>query len=412
LIHYSYTMHRPLLVAILVSAASVRVSADTAAVLPFVNNSASAAQSNLDWIGESIAETLREALATRGVPTLERDEVQDAMHSLKLRERGALSEASVMKLGETLDAEQVVYGRFEFSPSTPAAGSSSRGSLRISARIVDLRRLRMEPEFQENGALEDLPVLEAHLTWRVLTQLAPKLAPAESDFRALRPSIRLDAEENYVRGLLARDTEQKEKYFIQAARLDARFAHPCYQLGRIHYQRKEFRQAVEWLEKVGPEDIHYRAANFLLGLARFQSGDYTGAQKAFQTILATVPLNEVYNDLGAAESRRNQPEAIDDFRKALEGDQNDPVYQFNVGYALWKKGDFTAAAEQFRAVLNRDPGDQTAAALLSRCLKKQGFRTGDAGSAEARAQGQERLKTNYEERAYWQLKSLLESKTP
>ncbi len=384
--------------------------AETAAVLPFV--SGAAAPASLDWIGESIAETVREALGSRGILTLERSDVQEAYSRLSLREHSPLSQASVMKIGETLDAEQVVYGSFEFKPAAAASGPGARGSLKISARIVDLRHLHLGPEFVETGAIEDLATLQAHLAWRALQLLAPRLAPPEADFRTLRAPIRLDAEENYVRGLLAHDAEQKEKYFTQAARLDARFAHPCYQLGQIHYQRKEYREAADWLEKVGPEDIHYRPANFLLGLARFQSGDYPGAQKAFQSIVTTVPLSEVYNNLGAAESRRNAPQAVEDFRKALEGDSNDPVYHFNLGYALWKKGDFAAAADRFRAVLDRTPEDQMATLLLGRCLKKQGLRPGDAHAADARLQALERLKTNYEERAYWQLKSMLESKAP
>ncbi len=122
-------------------------------------------------------------------------------------------------------------------------------------------------------------------------------------------------------------------------------------------------------------------------------------------------LSEVYNDLGASESRRDLPQAVEDFRKALEGDTNDPVYHFNLGYALWKKGDFAAAAERFRAALDRDPEDHMATLLLGRCLKKQGPHSGDAATA-ARLQGLERLKTNYEERAYWQLKAVLDAKTP
>jgi tetratricopeptide (TPR) repeat protein len=373
-----------------------------------------AQQANLDWIGESIAETVREALGSRGVLTLERGEVLEAYRRLGLRERSPLSEASVMKIGETLDSEQVMYGRFEFTPApaSPTASTGMRGSLKITARIIDRRRMRLGPEFVETGALEDLATLQAHLAWRALQLLAPKLAPPEADFRALRLPIRLDAEENYTRGLLTSDAEQKEKYFLQAARLDARFAHPCYQLGQIHYQRKEYREATDWLEKVGAEDAHFRPASFLLGLARFQSGDYAGAQKAFQTIVTTVPLAEVYNNMGAAESRQNRPQAVEDFRKALEGDANDPVYHFNLGYALWKKGDFAAAADRFRAVLDRSPEDQMATLLLGRCLKKQGLRVGDAHAADARLQALERLKTNYEERAYWQLKSMLDSKTP
>lgn len=404
--------------------------ADTVAVLPFWNQVSSHQSDsapptgNLDWIGESIAEMVREALGARGVLSFDRTEIQDAVHRLRLHDRAALSQASVIKIGEELDAEQILSGSFEFTraipPTAPPPGSTpsrkllSAGSLKISARVMDRRRMRLGPEFFETGALEDLATIEAHLAWQALKLLAPGMAPPESDFKTLRPAIRLDAEENYVRGLLALDPAQKEKFFLQAARLDARFTLPCYQLGVIHSQRKEYRQAVTWLEKIPPEkippdDMHYRSATFLLGLARFQSGDFPGAQKAFQLIAETVPLGEVYNNLGAAESRGNLPQAADDFRKALAGDDRDPVYQFNLGYALWKKGDFAEAAAHFRAVLDRDPEDQVATLLLGRCLKKQGVRSG-VSAADARLAGLERLKTNYQERAYWQLRAVIEAK--
>jgi tetratricopeptide (TPR) repeat protein len=388
--------------------------ADTAAVLPFWNTSAGARQNNLDWIGESIAETVREALGSRGVLMVDRDEVTDAFHRLSLRGLAVLSQASVIKIGEELDAEQVVYGGFEFTPAPPAAGTPGtgvRGSLRISARIVDLKRLHEGPEFAETGALEDLATLQAHLAWRALALVAPKFAPPEAEFRSVRVALRLDAQENYIRGLLARDPEQKEKFFLQSARLDSRFGDPCYQLGQIHLRRKDYRQAAEWLEKVNTEDIHYREARFLLGLALFQSTDYAGAQKEFQTIATLVPLSEVYNNLAASESRRNQSQAVDDFRKAAEGDPSDPVYQFNLGYALWKKGEFSGAAEHFRAALDHSPEDQMATLLLGRCLKKQGLHSGDAHAADGRLEALERLKTNYQERAYWQLKAMLEQKS-
>ncbi len=379
------------------------LAADTA-VLPFLNKTAHA--SNLDWIGESAAETVREALGMTGVATLDRNEVLEAFRRLSLRPGIALTEASVMKIGETLDAEQIVYGSYEFTQ--PASGAITTGTLHITARVLDRRRLRASPEFSETGSLEDLGTIEAHLAWRALTLIAPAMAPAEPEFRSLRTPVRIDAEENYIRGLLAPTSEQKEKYFTQAAKLDPHFAHACYQLGQIYYQRKDYKQAVAWLDKVGLGDIHSHEAGFLLGLARYRSGDFKGAQQTFQMIAAAVPLSEVFNNLGAAESRANlaQP-SIDDFRKALAGDPNDPVYRFNLGYALWKKGDFAAASEAFRALLDQVPGDPTAPLLLARCLKKQGPRA----SQDPRLDNLERLKTNFEERAYMQLKSLLAPST-
>jgi tetratricopeptide (TPR) repeat protein len=399
-------------------AATLALGADSAAVLPFVNTSdnpavanaaASGSAASLDWIGESLTETIREALASHGIVTLERDNVLEAYRRLRLRPSLEPSVASVLKLGEALDAEQVIAGTFTV---TQAPGAESKGSLKVVARVADRRRLRQSPEFTETGALEDLASLEAHLAWRALQLLAPQSAPPESDFRSLRVNTRLDAEESYTRGLLSASPEQKEKYFVQAARLDPGFAHPCFQLGKLYFARKEYKQAADWLERVGSIDVHYREANFFLGLARLETGDASGAQKAFEMIASTVPLSEVFNNLGAAENRRNLPQAVDDFRKALEGDPNDPDYHFNLGYALFKRGDFTAAADRFRAVLERVPEDQMATLLLGRCLKKQALRPGDARSPDARLQALERLKHNYEERAYWQLKSMLETKTP
>jgi hypothetical protein len=83
------------------------------------------------------------------------------------------------------------------------------------------------------------------------------------------------------------------------------------------------------------------------------------------------------------------------------------LYQFNLGYALWRAGSFTAAAERFHAVLNHDPDDAVAALLLERCEKHSGPRPGDS-----QTEGLERLKTNYEESAYWQLKAVLQPDKP
>ena len=54
-----------------------------------------------------------------------------------------------------------------------------------------------------------------------------------------------------------------------------------------------------------------------------------------------------------------------------------------------------------------DPNDQMATLLLGRCLKKQGPRT---DPADVRLQNLERLKTDFEEKAYLQLKSLIDPK--
>jgi hypothetical protein len=141
---------------LVVSAAALR--ADNVAVLPFVNRPAATdpSQGSLDWIGESIAETIRDALGARGVVTLSRTEVGDAYHQLNLSTLSIVTEASLLKIGEALDAEHVVHGTFEFTPDPSAADGIAEGSLKIAARILDRRRLRQSSEFNETGNLTDL----------------------------------------------------------------------------------------------------------------------------------------------------------------------------------------------------------------------------------------------------------------
>jgi len=378
---------------------SAPVLADTVLVLPFFNQTKTA---SLDWIGESIAETLHDALSSEGILVLDRDDRLEGYRRLSLRPNALLTRASIIKAGDALDAATVVYGQYELMPTA----APSRGSLRITARILDLKRTRQGPEFQEVGALEDLAAMETHLGWQSLQFLAPKTAPSEEEFRKARPPIRLDAIEAYVRGLLAAGAEQKHRLFTQAARLDERFSQPAFQLGRIYLAKKDYPIAAGWLERVNRADSHYLEAQFLLGLCRYYSGNFPDAEKSFDLVAAAVPLNEVYNDLGAAQSRGNRlPAAVGNFRKAIEGDSSDPDYHFNLGYALWKAGLYAEAADSFRAVTQRNSNDTEATAFLGRCLKEEGPRTGDP-----RSEGRERIKTNYEETAYRELKAELESK--
>jgi tetratricopeptide (TPR) repeat protein len=382
-------------------------------VLPFFNLSK---DSNLDWMGESLAESVREALSSEGLMALDRDDRIQAYSRLSLRPYSLLTKASVVKIGEELDAEQVIFGQYDLKvepgskgdPGSAVKSAKNGATLLITARVLDLKRVKEGPEFREVGALEDLAALQEHLAWQTLRFLKPAGAPSEAEFRERHPAVRVDAVENYTRGLLAVNADEKHRFFTQAARLDSHYSLPEFQLGRLLWSKKEYKSAAEWFQKVAPGDVHYHEASFFLGLCRYQSGDFVGAVAAFQEVTRVVPLSEVYNNLAAAESRANRlASSVDDFRKALEGDRSDSVYQFNLGYELWRAGSFTAAAERFHAVLDHDPADGEAALLLARCEKQSGPRPGDS-----QTEGLERLKTNYEESAYWQLKAVLQPDKP
>jgi tetratricopeptide (TPR) repeat protein len=395
-------MLRFLLTAVVCVAA---LRADTVLVLPFFNHSKSA---SLDWVGESIAESVRDALDSNGVLALQRDDVIEGYRRLLLRPGAQLTRASVVKLGEVLDAGKVVHGFYEVQPGEPAAPGrpASRGSLRITARILDLKRLRQGGEFAEIGPLEELAALQSHLGWQTLAFVLPQTAPSEREFRQSRPAVKMSALESYVRGLLAASPEQRHSYFTQAARMDTSYSQPRFRLGKIYWEKKDYKVSSGWLKDVTRVDPHYLEARFYLGLCRYYLGDFAGAVQAFEEVAATVPLNEVFNNLGAAQSRRgNAGEAQSNFHKAIEGDAADPDYQFNLGYVAWRAGQFDAAVSAFRSALERSSSDAEATTLLGRALKREGPRP-----AESRVEGRERLKVNYDETVYRQLQAELSRK--
>ncbi len=373
--------------------------AENVLALPFFNHTGS---TNLDWIGESISETVRDALVSEGVLALDREDRLEGYRRLSLSPGAELTHASILKTGDLLDASLVIYGSYELLPAETAK-AQSRGSLRITARIIDLKRMRQGQAYRETGAVEDLATLEFRLGWQTLQQLEWKNVPSEEEFLKARPAVRLDAMESFARGLVASTAEQRHLFFTRAARLDGHYSQPCFQLGKIYWDKKDYKIAAGWLARVTRSDPHYFEAQFFLGLCHYNTGDFAAAAQCFELVAETVPLNEVYNDLGAAQARhKDSSQAIANFRKALEGDSADPDYHFNLGYTLWRSGDYAAAVESLRAVVERNPSDAEATALLGRALKKEGPRPGDP-----RTEARERIKINYEETAYRQLRAEL-----
>jgi tetratricopeptide (TPR) repeat protein len=379
-------------------------AADTVAVLPLFNLDEPAAP-NLDWIGESAAETIHESLDSAGLMVLARDDREEVYRRLAVRGGPVLTKATVIKIGETLDAGEVIFGDFDVAPDSTGA-RTLKSNLTLAIHAIDLKKLHEFPEVKLSGALEDLSQMEMKAAWMLLKAIAPDRTGTEDDFLRARPAVRVESMESYVRGLMASNLDQQIKLFSQAARLDEHFTKPDFQLGRIYFQRKEYKTAVPWLQKVTRGDQHYMEASFLIGICRYYDGDFDGATEEFRMVLEEIPLNEVYNNLGAALSRKNDPAAAENFHKALEGDEADPDYWFNLGFALWKKGDFKQSADDFRAVLDRSKGDQDATYFLGRSLRGEGPRAGDP-----RSEGRERIKTTFEDSAFRQLQAELKGKT-
>jgi tetratricopeptide (TPR) repeat protein len=369
----------------------------TILVLQFHNNSE---YSDLDWVGESIAERLMNEFGAANEIVLDRASRAEGMQRLSLRAKALFTKATLIKLGQSLDADYICYGTYD--AKLPSGDSQLRNSsIQISARFIDLRKMHDSPELSEAGKLTDLSRLEEHLAWGSLTYLEPRAQFALQQFMVPQKLTRVEAEESYVRGLLSSDKEQQQKWLAQALVLDRQFTAPAFELGQFALERKDWHQAIRWFQRIPARDPKYTEARFKMGLSAYSAGNYGASVDYFREIAKTVPLNEVYNNLAAAENRLNLPAAVDDFRRALDGDRNDTAYLFNFGLALIKNKYFDEASKRLGELVNRDSDDADARALLDRAQRRE------AASADSEPLPSERLKDNFDVTAFRHLKAVL-----
>ena len=376
------------------------IHAATVLVLQFHNSSQ---YPDLNWVGESIAESIKDDFSAQNLIVFGRDSRAEALRRLSLRPDAEFTKATLIRLGQILDSDYVCYGNYE-AKLPPGNSALKNSSVQISAHFIDLRRLHDGPDLAEAGKLADLSRLEEHLAWESLRYLNPSVNLPLDAFLAPQRFTRVDAKESYIRGLLSSSPEQQQNWFSQALALDPHFTNPAFELGKLSLKKKEYRQAISWFQHIPAADPRYPEARFRMGLSAYGAGDYNSAVGYFREIVKSFPLNEIFNNLGAAEAQLNMPDAIEQLRHALDGDQNDPVYQFNLGAALLHGNSFDEAAKELRAVVTQNPADSEARALLDRAGRREFL------SPTSRPLAVARLKTNFDLSVFRQLKAMVQPK--
>jgi tetratricopeptide (TPR) repeat protein len=378
------------------------LTAATLVVLSLKNNSS---YSGVNWVGESIAETLRSELNSAGQIAVSREETEEGMLRLSLRPGAPFTKATLIKLAQKLGAERVIYGSYDIHLPTGET-ELRKGAIEIISHSIDLGKARDGDEITESGNLSELSRLEEHLSFQYAVVLQPGKWTAEQ-FVAPVKLIRLDAKESYIRGLLATGPEQKLKWLQQAVTLEPGYGSAAFELGKLYLTRKDFKPAQEWLGKVPATHPDYSGARFRMGLAAYEGADYRAAATYFREVSTTVPLSEVFNNLGSAESRLNQPGAVEDLKKAAEGDPNDQVYSYNLALALYKAGRYEEAAVPLAALAQRMPEDRELTVLRDRNEQKLPY-----NPMTSKGLGAERLKENFDETSFRMLRAMLGSSKP
>ena len=355
-------------------------------IVPFENQSKAP---GIEWVGDSFPELLQERLDSPSIYVVSREDRIRAYDRVGIPIHLRASRATIYRIAEQLDVDYIVLGQYGFDGRT----------FTTSAQLLDMHHEHLLPEKTESGALPQLIEIETALSWDVLQGLRPELTVSKEQYVARAAPIRLDAFENYIRGVIAATGAEQIRYLREAVRLNPTYPEALLQLGEACYREHEYAEAISWLARIPESESQYGEANFYSGLAAYAQGAFMQAETAFNTVAARLPLTEVYNNLGVAADHRDPKAALMYLQKAAADDPNEPDYHFNLAIALYQTGDSAGAAKQLREDLGMHPNDVEAKSLLEGLPSNAGAQGLQNRSANLKLPAQ-RLRANYEENRF------------
>lgn len=326
-------------------------SGRTLVVIPFENTSPTP---GLDWVSEAFPEVLREQLNSPLLYVASREDLVRAYDRQGIPVGLHPSRATLYRLAEQMDVDYAVLGSYKYDGA----------SLTATAQLLDMREQKLLPAAIESGALPDLGAVQSALAWDLLRAIRPGFSMTKSQYLATHAPVRLDALEHFVHGETASTLDQKEQEYKEAVRLNPSYGEAWLELGKTYFAQRSHQAAIAAFSHISSVLPMAREANFYLGLAAYEHGDFARAESAFQFVAARLPLAEVYNNLGVVAGRRGRKNSVEYFQRALRNDPSDPDYHFNLGIALNQTGDTAGANREFRAALERRPNDAEARSLL------------------------------------------------
>jgi tetratricopeptide (TPR) repeat protein len=318
--------------------------------LPFDNRSG---QPSLDWIREAAAEVLSRSFRAAGFAPMSRTDRLYALDHLGLPAGFQPSRASELKLAQTIDADAVVVGSFR-----------TQGSQIIAeARVLNVPRLEMSAPVTAQGEMSELVPVFSSLAWKLTKALDPTYSVPEESFVAVGRGVRVDAFEQYIRGITEPDHDERIKHLKQSVALSATFSPAWMALGREDYSAGQYDEAASAFAKVARSDADALEAGFYRGLSLMFSGQYKDAEAAFTEVARVLPLGEVLNNQAVAIARQGR-DASAQFIAAETADPNAADYHFNLAVSLKRRGDANGALAELQQTLKLRPNDTEAQSLV------------------------------------------------
>ena len=323
-------------------------------VMPFENITR---DGRIFWLGEASAVLLADDLNALGADAIAREERREALLRLQVPRTTALTDATVIRIGQLVGAAQVVMGSLQLEGD----------ALVVRARNIGLDAGRVHHDITERGSIADL--------FTIFERVAKRLTPAAKGVITLpRPPVA--AFENYIKGLLAETPATAVTYLNAALQLEPQFARARLALWDVYTEQGDADRALAAVRRIASDSPFSRQARFRTGLSQLHLKRYDDAFATYKALADERQDAGVLNNLGVVQLRRggtgDAGPATDYFRQAARSDEGDADYFFNLGYAYWLNRQTDAAIAGLREAVRRDPADGDAHFVLGAALSAAG----------------------------------------
>ena len=326
-------------------------------VMPFENVKRDA---KIFWISEASAVLLTDDLNALGANAITRQERMQAFERLQVPPAAALTDATVIRIGQLVGATQVVVGSLQLEADVLVA----------RARSIALDTGRIQVDVTDRGPL---PALYGTLE-RIARRLAPPSSKTSEEIERMHPPIAVF--EDFIKGVVAETPATAINYLNAALTRQPAFDRARIAMWDVYADEGDHQRALAAVTPVPATSSWARQARFLAGLSQLNLKKYDDAYATFKALADDEPAATVLNNLGVVQLGRGVPPQSASptfyFNKASQTDPDDQDYVFNLGYAYLLDRDPQAAIYWLRESVRRNPADGDAHFVLGAALAAAG----------------------------------------
>jgi tetratricopeptide (TPR) repeat protein len=350
---------------------------DRILVMPFDNVTR---EGRIFWLSEASAVVLTDDLNAFGAKAIRREERLQAFERLQVPPAAALTDATVIRIGQIVGAAQVVVGSLQLDGD----------ALVVRARSIALDTGRIRADVTDRGPLPELFAIFE----RIARRLAPGSATPPEDIERQHPPLAVF--EDFIKGILAETPATAVNYLNAALARHPSFDRARLALWDVYAEQGDHAKALAAVAPIAADSPLARQARFLTGMSQLNLKRHDDAFATFKALADADPTPNVLNNLGVVQLRggatpqTGQPTFY--FNKAADADPGDPDYVFNLGYAYWADRDTQAAIYWLRETVRRNPADADAHFVLGAALAA----SGNAAEAARERELARRLSSAYE----------------